>query len=28
MKYNELVLSKQRKAKRSGRGISAGRGRT
>ncbi|MBI2007923.1 50S ribosomal protein L15 [Candidatus Saccharibacteria bacterium] len=28
MKYNELVLSKQRKARRSGRGISAGRGRT
>ena len=28
MKYNELVLSKQRRARRSGRGISAGRGRT
>ena len=28
MKYNELVVLRQRKAKRPGRGISAGRGRT
>lgn len=28
MKYNELTLTKQKKASRSGRGISAGRGKT
>ena len=28
MKYNELTLSKQKKASRAGRGISAGRGKT
>ena len=28
MKYNELVLERQKKAKRAGRGISAGRGKT
>ncbi|HVS78710.1 MAG TPA: 50S ribosomal protein L15 [Candidatus Saccharimonadales bacterium] len=28
MKYNELVLAKQKNAKRAGRGISAGRGKT
>jgi large subunit ribosomal protein L15 len=28
MKYNELVLAKQKKTKRAGRGISAGRGKT
>lgn len=28
MKYNELILTKQRKPKRAGRGISAGRGKT
>ena len=28
MKYNELVLDRQKKARRAGRGISAGRGKT
>ncbi|HET9722104.1 MAG TPA: 50S ribosomal protein L15 [Candidatus Saccharimonadales bacterium] len=28
MKYNELILSRQKNAKRAGRGISAGRGKT
>lgn len=28
MKYNELILSRQKKTNRSGRGISAGRGKT
>lgn len=28
MKYNELIISKQRQTRRAGRGISAGRGRT
>lgn len=28
MKYNELILTKQKPAKRAGRGISAGRGKT
>jgi large subunit ribosomal protein L15 len=28
MKYNELVIGRQKKAKRAGRGISAGRGKT
>lgn len=28
MKYNELVLGRQKKARRAGRGISAGRGKT